>query len=157
MTAQTCVLRVRYNTTLPGLDGLDSSSNMDTSVYADRTNSELASYVTFSDFPNGALGLPLNTDRLGRVHQDRSYSFSIKAAPVAGDCVGKPIHNLNVRGKRGNFVQTFPALEYDFTPKRLKVGTGDCVHVQWTGSDYNVCGWLVCSCLPARPQTNQGS
>jgi hypothetical protein len=43
---------------------------------------------------------------------------------------------LNVRGKRGNIVQTFPSVEYDFVPNELRVGTSnDLVHLQWTGSN----------------------
>jgi len=47
------------------------------------------------------------------------------------------VFNVNVRGKRGNIVQTYPSVEYDFVPNRLALSANDYVHFQWTGSDYN--------------------
>ena len=88
----------------------------------------------FSDL-DMELNLAINTQQYGRVFQDRSYVFGIRSCP--DELKNKNIHNLNVRGKRGNIVQVYPAVEYDFVPNRLEASKNDYIHIQWTGSNTN--------------------
>jgi hypothetical protein len=116
--------------------GLDSRFNGDDSPI------QQDPYVELGEDSDEFVALAVNTNQYGRVFQDRSYNFAIKKRP--SDIAQETnIFNVNVRGKRGNIVQVYPAVEYDFVPSGLSLSTGsetrdaDIVHWQWTGSDYN--------------------
>jgi len=86
------------------------------------------------------LRLALNTAQTGRTFQDRSHVFRVMRMPdnAAANAAMKnanKIINVSVQGKRGNIVQTFPAVEYDFWPKTVEMKIGDCAAFQWTGSN----------------------
>ena len=81
--------------------------------------------------------------QFNRVFEDRSHVFRIKPWPSATVQYGiSAIHNFNVRGRRGNIVQVYPAVEYDFVSSGLEgsstlVAQFDHLHIQWCGSDAN--------------------
>ena len=80
---------------------------------------------------NLRLQIAMRSRNLFSTHQDRTHVFKMNARP--DNIADKTIHNLNVRGKRGNIVQTFSAHEYDFFPTDLKIKEDELVHIQWTG------------------------
>jgi len=128
-----CVLRLRYNISTDDYAPLETFADQN----EDKAKGIISPVEQNPTVDIGArlqgLKLAINTNQFGRTFQDRSHAFFVNtnAPPMTG---GK-IHNLNVRGKRGNIVQTFPSVEYDFVPKVAALAEGDVVHMQWTGSN----------------------
>lgn len=125
---QRCALRVRYNISTEDYSpNLDSNSNGNNSPIKNNPEVDVG-------LPNNQkLRLAINTAQTGRTFQDRSHIFLLKKRTA--EIGEKDLYNMNVRGKRGNIVQTYPAVEYDFVPNNLKIGTSDAMHIQWTGSN----------------------
>eukprot|EP00117_Sycon_ciliatum_P002040 scpid46540/ scgid7447/ Protein DD3-3 len=133
-----CVLRVRYNISTDDYDPWTTTSKHNRNAALGRRSPvEQNPNINIGSNTNQALRLAINTAQFGRTFQDRSHV--IRLVPRTG--LGQPtadainIKNLNVRGKRGNIVQTFPSVEYDFVPTRMVINATDYVHIQWTGSN----------------------
>jgi len=124
--AEHCVLRLRYNISLPS----------ELAWFADKTsNAEHRTDPVI--YVNGrAVRLALSTDQLPRTFEDRSYTFNILPRPPPVSRTDT-IHNINVQGKRGNIAQVRNCFEYDFVPNNLTVYDTDYLHFQWVGSDFN--------------------
>merc|ERR1719330_1101013 len=68
------------------------------------------------------LRLAINTAQTGRTFQDRSHVITVFGKPTgSGQQRTAAMLNVNVRGRRGNIVQTFPAMEYDFEPNDFEI------------------------------------
>jgi hypothetical protein len=149
-----CVFRLRYNISTDDYDpfGTFSDSNQEKTngVVTQRSPIEQNPLVDVGFDGRQLLQLAINTAQTGRTFQDRSHAFWLvsRKDTDGGDCTGNAaacnfdpipndvtVYNVFVRGKRGNIVQTFPAVEYDFVPQNLEVTPDDFIAMQWAGSN----------------------
>jgi len=130
-----CAVRLRYNISTDDYDPWNTNSSQDDDPWHG-VLSPVRQNPTIDIGLESLQGLQLaiNTAQFGRTFQDRSHVFYVasRSTPFVN---AKRIINLGVRGKRGNIVQTYPAVEYDFVPNRFHANVGDFIHVQWTGSN----------------------
>merc|ERR1712087_631232 len=131
------VFRIRYNMSTMDYDPYKTNSTHDyepqegiLSPIEENPEVDVGFYVQ-------GLQLAINTAQTGRTFQDRSHTFLVCKRDASADWMTKPLLNVNVRGKRGNIVQTFPATEYDFEPQHVELSptSGQCLHFQWCGSN----------------------
>jgi len=131
--AAKCVVRLRYNLSTDDYNPWAIDSSMDDDQYHGVVSPVQQNPTIDVGTDLNGLRLAINTAQFGRTFQDRSHVFYIIQRPAA--FAGKNIINLGVRGKRGNIVQTYPAVEYDFIPNYLTISHLDLIHIQWTGSN----------------------
>ena len=146
-----CVLRLRYNISTDDYDAWRVNASFNNNEGAGIVSPVRQNPNVDIGAKNTALRLAINTAQFGRTFQDRSHVFRLvprsdsrftrfrpraDPSPDQAEFFGKRrVFNLNVRGKRGNIVQTFPSVEYDFVPNHLHINKEDLVHIQWAGSN----------------------
>jgi hypothetical protein len=130
-----CALRLRYNISTDDYDPIRTNSSFNQNKKAGVRSPVEQNPTVNVNALNQGLRLAINTAQFGRTFQDRSHVFFIRARPGGAVPANAIIQNLNVRGKRGNIVQTFPAVEYDFQPNQLSIPVNSLIHLQWTGSN----------------------
>jgi len=129
------MFRIRYNESTMDYDPYKTNSTMDYNENAGIISPiEENPTVDVGVLAQG-LRLAINTAQTGRTFQDTSHTFLVCNRPPSAAWVNSFVLNVGVRGKRGNIVQVFPAVEYDFEPKHIYVEQGQCLHFQWEGSN----------------------
>jgi len=136
--SEPCILRLRYNMSSSDyLRATNASENEKNGNNGQKSPIRQDPLVQIGPKNTDYVQLALNTNQVARTFQDRSYVFYV-VPPADGT---KDVINVNVRGKRGNIVQTYPAVEYDLIPNQVKVEEADkaktVLQFQWIGSDYN--------------------
>ena len=111
---QECVLRMRYNISSDDYPEQLDSTSIET-YFSGQVFDEDPKVITRQGIK---LQLALDSAQVARTFQDRSHTFRLVPREDFGIGDEETIENLQVRGKRGNIVQTFPAVEYDFSPQR---------------------------------------
>jgi len=122
-----CVLRLRYN-----MSSSDYVRSLNSSLNGQASPIKQDPLVKVGPLDTDYAQLALNTNQVARTFQDRSYVFSVIPATVVEEML-----NVNVRGKRGNIVQCYPSVEYDFIPNKIEADSQTVLAFQWLGSDYN--------------------
>ena len=123
-----CVVRARLNVSSSDFDGWNTyASNQPADITSDPEINVMGTYGA------AVLQVNINTAQMGRTFQDRSHVFIVRDRPLSVP-LGATIHSIEVKGRRGNIVQVYPAVEYMFSPRELTIPQGDFVHIHWTGS-----------------------
>lgn len=141
------IMRLRYNISTMDYDPYQTNSSWNNDpangVISPITQNPTVDIGTYMQ----GFRLAINTAQTGRTFSDRSHVFNIMkkldpadatddaAQTAQSQVAAQNLLNVNVRGKRGNIVQTFPAVEYDFEPNDFYMEQGQCVHFQWGGSN----------------------
>ena len=133
-----CVLRVRHNVSAPGFENLDADQN-DISC-PEEACADLGRLFSTEGvkLPFSSISLELDASQQSfpcAIQQDRSYVFKVAERPSEIPPTAC-ILNINYR-RRGNSVQSFPALTYSFVPRHLVVQRDDYLHIQFHGSNLN--------------------
>jgi len=141
LSGKKCVLRIRYNVTSGDYDPFNTFSDRN----RNSENPLTVENIAFRNNPQADIGnginlqLNVNTAQYSRTFEDRTHIFFVNKRPNNIPSNAN-IYNVIVRGRRGNIVQTFPAVEYDFVPNNITITTNDYLNFQWTGSNRTPAG-----------------